>query len=180
MPLAYGIGGLISVPQGAVSGFGAPPASFIGQLGQQYFDKSTSPPTLYIFNGVTWRNITSTTALGLFATLDVTGEANFGDNLKISESGKGLQIKAGSPTDFAGNATLVNGTITVPNTNILSGDLILLSRSSSNGSASLGALTYFISNAVGFTINSLMPSSPSSIQTVDHSSVAYFIIRPLV
>src|SRR5882672_1797552 len=54
MPLAYGIGGLISVPQGAVTGNGVPPASFKGQLGQQYFDISQSPPVEYIFNGVTW------------------------------------------------------------------------------------------------------------------------------
>lgn len=54
MPLAYGIGGLIKVPQGAVTGNGPPPTSFKGDLGQQYFDITVSPPDLYVFNGVTW------------------------------------------------------------------------------------------------------------------------------
>lgn len=63
MPLAYGIGGLISVPQGPVTGFGPPPASFIGQLGQEYFDKSQTPPVLYIFNGQTWSLVANTAPL---------------------------------------------------------------------------------------------------------------------
>jgi len=54
MALVYGIGGLISVPQGAVSGIGAPPLSFRGELGQQYFDRGQSPPLEYVFNGQTW------------------------------------------------------------------------------------------------------------------------------
>ena len=54
MSLAYGIGGLISVPASAISGNGPPPSSFMGKLGQQYFDTSTTPPTEYIFNGQTW------------------------------------------------------------------------------------------------------------------------------
>lgn len=54
MPLAYGIGGLISVPEGAITGSGPPSASFRGGLGQQYFDTSTTPPTEYVYNGQTW------------------------------------------------------------------------------------------------------------------------------
>ena len=54
MPLAYGIGGLISVPQGAISGFGPPPDSLKGDLGQSYYNKSTSPYTEYVYNGSTW------------------------------------------------------------------------------------------------------------------------------
>src|SRR5258708_2891227 len=54
MPTAYGIGGLVNVPPGPIRGTGVPPTSFRGQLGQQYFDISTSPPNLYIYNGVTW------------------------------------------------------------------------------------------------------------------------------
>lgn len=55
MSLAYGLGGFVSVPAGPVSGNGAPSSSFKGQLGQQYFDVSTSPPTEYIYNGLTWQ-----------------------------------------------------------------------------------------------------------------------------
>lgn len=54
MPLVSGIGGLVSVPQGAVRSNGVPPASFKGDLGQQCFDVSANPPIEYIYNGVTW------------------------------------------------------------------------------------------------------------------------------
>src|SRR5712675_590398 len=54
MALAYGIGGLISVPQGAIRGNGPPPTSFKGQLGQMYFDESQNPAVLFIYNGTTW------------------------------------------------------------------------------------------------------------------------------
>lgn len=54
MGLAYGIGGLISTQPKALSGHGIPSASFKAQLGQAYFDLSTSPPTGYEFNGDTW------------------------------------------------------------------------------------------------------------------------------
>lgn len=54
MSSAYGIGGLVSVPPGAVTGRGVPSASFKGKLGQQYFDTTTSPPTQYIYNGIDW------------------------------------------------------------------------------------------------------------------------------
>lgn len=54
MSLVYGIGGLINVPPPVLQGNGAPSANFKGQLGQSYFDKSTSPFTEYIYNGTSW------------------------------------------------------------------------------------------------------------------------------
>lgn len=54
MPLAYGIGGLVAVPAAPISGYGEPPESFKGELGQQYFDKSVTPPVEYTFNGQSW------------------------------------------------------------------------------------------------------------------------------
>lgn len=55
MPIdVYGIGGYKSVQAGPLSGFNPPGPTFKGQLGQQYFDKSTTPPTEYIYNGQTW------------------------------------------------------------------------------------------------------------------------------
>lgn len=54
MPLVYGLGGLLSVPSGALTGNGPPPEELIGQLGQQYFDFSTSPHTEYVFDGQFW------------------------------------------------------------------------------------------------------------------------------
>lgn len=54
MPIAYGIGGVVNVPAGALSGNGPPPSSLQGQLGQAFQDKSTTPPTLYFWNGQSW------------------------------------------------------------------------------------------------------------------------------
>src|SRR4029077_5608964 len=53
--MAYGIGGLISVPAAPITGNRPPPASFKGQLGQMNFDTSTTPPTQYVFNGQSWQ-----------------------------------------------------------------------------------------------------------------------------
>lgn len=50
----YGVGGFVSVPPPPIKGFGPPSPNFRGQLGQQYFDENTTPPTEYIFNGQTW------------------------------------------------------------------------------------------------------------------------------
>jgi len=63
MSLAYGIGGLLNVPAGAVKGNGAPPSSFKGQLGQIYIDDSQSPAAVYIYNGSSWvsNNLTLST-----------------------------------------------------------------------------------------------------------------------
>jgi len=47
MPLAYGLGGFINVPQGAQLGVGPPPANFVGQVGQIWIDTSTSPREMY-------------------------------------------------------------------------------------------------------------------------------------
>ena len=96
MPLAYGIGGLISVPQGAVTGFGPPAVSFKGELGQDYFDKSTTPPTEYVYNGQTWTtagaNPATTTSFGTveLATLAQlqTGTAPAGAVVPLSNDSK--------------------------------------------------------------------------------------------
>jgi hypothetical protein len=55
MPLAYGIGGLINVPPGPLKGQGPPPDTFKGQLGQFYFDTSSSPYNVYVYDGLTWQ-----------------------------------------------------------------------------------------------------------------------------
>ena len=54
MPIVSGLGGFQSVPQGAIQGKGAPAASFQGQLGQNYFDTTQSPPREYVYNGQSW------------------------------------------------------------------------------------------------------------------------------
>lgn len=99
--------------------------------------------------------------------------------LKIADTGTGLQIKAGAATDFAGTSTLVNGTVTIANTNIATGDLIFLERIGINGSTALGDYTYTISNATSFTVTSVQRADPSMTETNDDSTFAYFIVRPI-
>lgn len=75
MPLAYGIGGMLSVPAGAITGKGAPPSSFKGQLGQAYFDVSDpTNPVEYVYNGYNWAtagaNPATTTTYGTVLLTD--------------------------------------------------------------------------------------------------------------
>lgn len=69
MPLCYGIGGMINTPQGAIKGNGVPSSNLKGDLGQQYFDFSTSPPSEYTYNGSTWESggnsLATTTEAGI-------------------------------------------------------------------------------------------------------------------
>ena len=76
---------------------------------------------------------------------------------------------------FAGTATLVAGTIAIANTNILSTDLILVTRSSKNGSTNLGYLEAVANAGVGLRINSY--DGTAAIQTNDNSIVSYMVIR---
>ena len=89
MVLAYGLGGVIKVPAGAVSGQGAPPSSFKGDLGQQYFDKSTSPPTEYIYNGSTWQkggNADATTTVAGIVKINTDGTLAGADDTTVPTS----------------------------------------------------------------------------------------------
>ena len=89
MALAYGIGGLVSVPAGPISGNGAPPASFKGQLGQQYFDNSTSPPTEYIYNGSSWLkggNADATTTVAGIVKINTDGTLAGADDTTVPTS----------------------------------------------------------------------------------------------
>ena len=120
-------------------------------------------------------NTTSTTVInGGSGDVKVTGS-----NLRIATTGKGLQIKAGAATDFAGNSVLTAGTVTISNTNIAAGDMIFLQRIGAAASTTLGELSYTISAGVGFTVTSLVLGTPGSTQTGDVSTFAYFIVRPL-
>lgn len=90
-------------------------------------------------------------------------------NLSLSGNAAHIEITGGSATDFAGSATLVGGTVTVSNTNIATGDLIIYNRSTTGGTA--GHLSYTINDGTSFTFNS---SSGS-----DTSTIAYVIFRPI-
>lgn len=118
-----------------------------------------------------------TAATTLTATAgDITATAG---NVVINGAGNMLQIKSGAVTDFIGTGTLVSGTVTIANTNIATGDVILITRTAANASTTLGILTYTISAATSFTVTSLILGTPGSTQTGDLSSFAYVIVRPV-
>ncbi len=122
MGLAYGIGGLISVPPDAISGNGVPPASFKGQLGQQFFNKSTTPPTEYVWNGQTWTtagaNPASTTVYGTVLLTDNSEPVAtkvYADALAIAGSPVSTTTTAGIG-ELATDNEAINGT---PSTGLL-------------------------------------------------------------
>jgi hypothetical protein len=119
---------------------------------------------------------TSTTTInGGSGGVNVTGA-----NLQIATAGKMLEIKGASfaATNSIGLGTLSSGTVTIANTNIAAGDVILLTRTGANGSTTLGVLSYSISASTSFTVTSLILGTPGSTQTGDTSTFSYIIVRP--
>jgi hypothetical protein len=139
--------------------------------------------TISIGNGA----FATTTALGSINTSSTTtinagsGGVNVtGSNLQIATAGKFLSIKGASfaATNSIGVGTLSSGTVTINNTNIATGDVILLTRTAAAGSTTFGVLTYTISNGASFTVTSLILGTPGSTQTGDTSTFSYIIVRP--
>ncbi len=121
-------------------------------------------------------NTTSTTTInGGSGGVNVTGA-----NLQIATAGKFLEIKgaAFAATNSIGVGTLVMGAATINNTNIATGDVILLTRTGVAASTTLGMLTYTISNGASFTVTSVIVGTPGSPQTGDVSTFSYIIVRP--
>jgi hypothetical protein len=75
----------------------------------------------------------------------------------------------------SGQATLVSGTVTIPNLNISSNDMIFLSRSDFNGSIAIGFLLYTITPGASFTITSFQ-SDALTAEVNDQSVIQYFIV----
>lgn len=80
--------------------------------------------------------------------------------------GAAIQIQHGS-NQRAGNATLVGGTVTVSNTSVTANTIVMLTRKTSGGT--IGDLTYTVSAATSFTIN--------SVSALDTSTVSYLLIE---
>ena len=100
-------------------------------------------------------------------------------NVEIQGAGAYLAVEGGAVTDFIGTGTLAAGTVTIANTNIAAGDVILLQRQAINGSSALGNFTYTISASTSFTVTSVQPGTPGSTETNDTSIFTYLIVRPL-
>ena len=91
-----------------------------------------------------------------------------GGNLLLETAGSFIQIETGAVTDSAGQATLIGGNVTIANTNIATGDIIMLTHASSSGTP--GILYSAIINATSFDIN--------SSSGTDTAVVNWFIIKP--
>lgn len=96
----------------------------------------------------------------------------------VLAAGGSASFNGGAVTDFIGTGVLTAGTQTIANTNIATGDVILLTRTGVAASTALGELTYTISNGASFTVTSIIIGTPASTQTADVSTYAYFIVRP--
>ncbi len=104
------------------------------------------------------------------------------DNTSFMYSGtSGVWIPLGSSqsTGFmvgSGTATLVAGTVTIPNTSIQAGDIVSITRNALNASPALGSLIYTISAGVSIGVTSY--SAVGAAATTDVSGFTYTIFRP--
>lgn len=106
----------------------------------------------------------------ILARLNGTSYAEIDPNtrdLRLPVVGTGIQLKSGTG-GLIGEATLVGGTVTVTNANIVAGSVVQLQRKTAGGT--IGDLTYTLSAATSFTINSASGS--------DTSTVSYVIFQP--
>ena len=102
MALAYGPGGVVQVPAGAILGNGAPSSTLVGEAGQSYVDQSTDPYTLYEYNGQSWQsggNAAATTTTAGIIRIATDSEATTGtDNtIAMTPYTVGLIAMAGAP-----------------------------------------------------------------------------------
>src|SRR6185369_1587193 len=102
----YGIGGLVKVAPGPVTGSGAPPSSFKGQLGQQYFDTSVSPPVEYIYNGLTWQS-----GGNAYATTSTPGIVQLSSNVTTDQASTTLVPYAKAVFDYGQSLVLAGANI---------------------------------------------------------------------
>lgn len=94
---------------------------------------------------------------------EIKNNALNADYFSVSATQSKAHNKLAVASATRGTATLVGGTVTVNNANVLTGDLILLSATNVSGTA--GHLSYSIVNATSFTITS---SSASDTRTVHY------------
>jgi len=144
-------------------------------------DSATSANIIKIGTGAAAQTVTIGSTNTTSATTINAGSGNVnvtGGHLAIASVAKTLLVNGGAVTDFIGTGTLTAGTQTIANTNIATGDVILLTRTGAAASTTLGELTYTISDATSFTVTSLILGTPGSTQTGDLSTYAYFIVRP--
>ena len=119
-------------------------------------------------------------ATGIAGGIDLeagTGKVSCNTNFVLGTAATQLEMNGGAATDFIGTATLVNGQVTIANTNIAATDRIFIQRSAVNASTALGNIIYTISAGVNFVVESKDLSTPANDETGDQSSFVYFIVR---
>lgn len=123
MPLAYTVGtGYAPVNLAPFSGMGAPPSSLKADLGQSYYDKSTSPPTEYRYNGQTWVQIAAIPSAGSFTTVTATGNITSSAGDLVATAGNvtaGAAVSAGTTVTAGTGITATTGAITASNGNLV-------------------------------------------------------------
>jgi hypothetical protein len=130
---------------------------------------------ILIFGNSNTGNVTMTSGTSLTLTAPTVSVAG---NLSLTTAGTSLEMNGGAATDFIGQATLVNGTVTILNTNIdNSTHKIFLQRKSPLGSSALGELIYTITTGVNFVITARRTASPGTTETGDESQIEYFIVK---
>lgn len=97
-------------------------------------------------------------------------------NVIINGAAKQLRVHGGAVTDFIGTAILVNGTVTVANTNIATTDRIFVTRSAVNASTALGVFKVVKTATTNFVVTACKPADATT-ETGDVSTVEYFIVR---
>lgn len=130
MVAAYTLAGISNVILAPILANNPPTANLRADVGQEYLDRSTTPPTLYFFNGQTWVTPTITGAPGVFTNLTAngavalntvgagvtsigtggTGATNIG-NTTGNTAVAGNLVVSGSITSTLGNITATNGNL---------------------------------------------------------------------
>lgn len=107
MVQAYGIGCYVNAAPAAITGNNPPPSTYVGQLGQLWFDKSVSPYVSYLYNGQTWTNaVYSNVVLASGATPQTA------NGRAISVTFTGVSIAAGAVQAFViANSAIAVGTL---------------------------------------------------------------------
>ena len=123
------------------------------------------------------------TGFGAGADVDILltpkgiGKIKSSSDVALITAGTSLVVTGGAATDFIGSGVLVNGTVTILNTNIAVNDVVLITRVSGAASTTLGELSVVITANTNFVVNSLQTAVPGSIESNDVSTFTYFIVK---
>lgn len=199
MPVVSGATGFINVGPAPINYKGAPPSTFKGLLGQEAFDTTTSPPTLYIYNGQTWVNPQVSGGTGSFSSITTTGSITAGTTLTATAgnitatNGNIVRGTAGNKDVYssvatttaagansAGTVTLVGGTATVSTTAVTASSQIRLYRQGigATGAAALGIITLgTVTAATSFVINAVQAADATALQASDVSVIAWEVVN---